>query len=297
MSDQVERLVNHVESPLTRLRRLSPSVTHSYNSYPFVQETVEFILGFQLINQVSTFIAQTALKLYDDAIVKYAPGIYKVYYSVDEFILNSLIIGVVDKFLPFLKKVHLGDLTPGALLASLKAAIVSKYNELFASTKPAVVAAVNPILSPVNTTFESAIDTYLPKPVSTVDVATAEVTSPDEIDKLIKLTTTAYKRAVPIIDSKIENVKKYPVDLQIHVSKIYNSNLETNDKSIPRAVLGTSHELYNETLKSLGITEGKNTNSSTIAEVTSAVNEVTAPIVEQVSEAVESVSTAVDVHA
>lgn len=196
---------------------------------------------------------------------------------MDEFILNTLFVGVVDKYAPLFTELHAKDLTPSAVYAKSKSLATSSYTKFSDKTKPTVIATVNPILSPVNTSLERAIGTYLPKPTDAA--AGVAPTSTDEIDKLMKLTTTVYQRSIPLIDSKFQAAKKYPVELQSHVSKIYQSKLDKNDKSIPRAVVGTSQELTAETLHSLGFTENK-----TLAETTST----------QLGEVVESLQNGAD---
>jgi hypothetical protein len=247
----IQKITNHVESPLTRARKLSPTFTHAYNSYPLVEELVQVVLSIQIVNYIATVISQGVLKLKEEVLDKYVSFVFSIYTTLDEYVLKTFVIGLFDKYVPIAKQVHLKDLSPFALYKTFKSYVVSFYKDVESKTKPAVVSTVNPILSPVNNSIEKAIDAYLPKPTEAV----ATTTSSDEIDKLFKLTSTAIGRTIPIVEAKYQAVKKYPVELQSHVSKIYNSELDKSEKSIPRAVVGTSTELATEISQNLGLTQ------------------------------------------
>lgn len=255
----VEKIANHVESPLTRARKLSPSLSHAYNTYPLVEEFSHSILSIQLVNYFATLLAQLVLQVKSQALDKYVPFVFKYYTKVDEFVLSTILVGILEKYTPFIKSLKFADLSPHALFSTAKSQFASLYKAVETKSQPIITSTVNPILSPVNNTLESAIDSYLPKPTATITTTTT-VTSTSEINKLVQLTQSAYERSIPALQTKLEEVKKYPGEFQTHVSQVYTSNYEKSDKSISKAIVGTSKDIAIE-IKRLGTQKGVTPNN------------------------------------
>ncbi|GMM35682.1 hypothetical protein DASC09_030070 [Saccharomycopsis crataegensis] len=230
-------------------------------SYPILVDIATIISSSALVRAISDHVMP--LFTYVTSLMMSVALIKTILVKSDEF-FNSLVLDNVDAILPSLRSLHLQDVHPKKIPEKARAAasnlnpsivlndVNAKLHAYEQQIRPNVSNHVGGIIKPLNNKLETLIDSYLPEGEQDASAASQQQGPDDEISRLYNLTSSAYKKTVPIATNEISHI-------QDHVMKTYSANLPENESpSTPseklQAAAKTSYQLSNEGLQLLNKT-------------------------------------------
>lgn len=296
-----DKILSTADSPLSRFRKLSPTLNHAFADYPLFYEAVNKFLSVAIVHYFAAFFARVVLAFKTELLDHLTPFVYDYYVAADEWVLSHVVLKA-EAYIPQLKTLHYADFKPAALkkTASNYIALAKSYAEsskenvtsyVKTTADPIVantVSSVNPVLAPVNKTLETVLQTYLPADTTTAAVSDAvptPSTDSNEVSKLISLTRDATGRTINVVHNTATKAIKIPSDLSGHFSTVYGNELKTH-KSVPSALIHTSTELVSEVKTKVGL-------NKKVAEVADAVTTKVNGLAESAAEATVKASGAV----